>query len=282
MSRVFIIGLPKLVRNRVEAALKAAGYFARSIQADRLEKRGILALLPDASHAPGMLRDYCDSLDSYDQAKIYVLPFALVPEEVYSELDCLEDMGAEIVEFEMGEDGCPTVDAINPTLDQAFQDDVVGFLKRQVIGEQLDVLPSEYIQGMVAQLPQLIVVNNAADLCDQVAKSRFPWIISAIDAFAEMIRANGDVGEHEPFFSQRGLILAQTGGISVGLDVHFEGRSIRDSESSVHLKKGDHTTPQAAARIYYQVLSHRQKFYVFLLYIGPHPDRDFERTYHLI
>ena len=281
MSRVFIVGLPKLVRNRTESALRAAGYFARSIQADRLAKRGILALLPDASHAPDMLRAYCDSLESYDQAKIYVLPFAWIPDELYDELDCLEEMGAEVIEFEMGADGCPTVDPINPTLDQAFQDDVVSLLKKQIIGDQPELLPSEHIQQATAQHPELIVVHDAIELCDQVAKARFPWVISAINALIEMIGANGEIGEHELFFAQRGLIHAQTGGIAINLEVFHEGKSIRELESSVHLKKGDKTTPQSAARIYYQTLSHKQKFYVFLLYIGPHPDRDLERTHHL-
>jgi len=281
MSRVFIVGLPKLVRNRVESVLRAAGYFAKSIQADRRAKSGILALLPDASHAPDMLRAYCDSLESYDQAKIYVLPFAWIPDELYGELDSLEAMGAEIIEFDMGVDGCPAIDTINPTLDQVFQDDVVSLLKKQIIGDQPDLLPSAHIQQVVAQLPELIIVHDAIDLCDQVAKARFPWIIGAINAFAEMIRANGEVGEHEPFFAQRGLIHAQTGGIAISLDVYCEGKSVRELESSVHLKKGDHTTPQSAARIYYQVLPHNQKFYVFLLYVGPHPDRGFERTHNL-
>lgn len=281
MSRIFIVGLPKLVRNRVESALKAAGYFAKSIQADRLARSGILALLPDASHAPDMLRAYCDSLESYDEAKIYVLPFAWIPGELYDELDSLEEMGAEVIEFEMGEDGCPTVDPINPALDQSFQDGVVCLLKKQIIGDQSELLPSAHIRQVAAQIPGLIVVHDAIELCDQVAKARYPWVIGAINAFAEMIRANGEVGEHEPFFAQRGLIHAQTGGIAISLDVYHEGKSVRGLESSVHLKKGDKTTPQSAARIYYQALSHEQKFYVFLLYIGPHPDRSFERTHHL-
>lgn len=279
MRRVFIIGLPKIIRSRVEAALKSSGVFVKAILVDRHRKHDILTLLPDVSQAPGLLRAYYDGLDSYDLARVYVLPFVVLPQELESELDTLEELGGEIVDFVMGEAGCPSLEHVNPKLDQAFQDAVVKLLVDEIAGTQGGVLPSSHIQSVLDRTPTLIPLGDAISLCDAVAPGRYAWVNNAIDALADIIRAKGQVGEFEAFFSQRGIKHAQSGGITVSLDVARPKAAMLQVKCNTHLKVGDKTTPQSAARLYYHAYGGDPDYYIFLLYLGPHPERDISRTH---
>ncbi|WP_442513045.1 hypothetical protein [Pseudomonas promysalinigenes] len=57
----------------------------------------------------------------YSLPRVYVLPFTDLPDELDRERDVLCDLSGEVVEFEMGCDGCPSIQRISPKLDQAFQ-----------------------------------------------------------------------------------------------------------------------------------------------------------------
>jgi hypothetical protein len=279
MSRVFIIGLPKLIRNRVEAALRPSGVLVNSILVDRHKKHNILTLLPELSQAPSLLRAYYDGLESYDLARVYVLPFVDLPEELERELDTLEELGGEIVEFVMGEDGCPAPERVNPLLDQPFQDGVVKLLVDEIVGVQVVVLPSVHLQSVLERAPTLIPLGDAINLCDAVSPGRYAWMNGAIDALVEIICAKGQVGEFEAFFSRRGIKHAQTGGITVSLDVARREAAALHIKCNTHLKVGDKTTPQSAARLYYHAYGGDPDYYIFLLYLGPHPERDISRTH---
>lgn len=280
MGRVFIIGLPKVIRSRVEAALKVSGFFVKSILADRHKKHDVLTLLPEIDQAPGLLRAYYDALDSYDLARVYVLPFTDLPHELDRELDALHDLGGKVIEFEMGVNGCPSLERANPKLDQAFQDAVVQLLVGEIVGVQQVVLPSTHIQSVLQQTPTLILLGDAIALCDDVAPGRYPWVIEAINALVEIIQAKGDVGDFEAFFARRKIIHAQSGGITVNLTVTKRKTASLSVKCNTHLKKGDGTTPQAAARLYYHAYGGDPDYYIFLLYVGPHPDRDISRRHH--
>lgn len=279
MSRVFIIGLPKIIRSRVESALKPSGVFVKSIMVDRHKKYDLLTLLPDLSQASGLLRTYYDGLESYDLARVYVLPFVDLPPELEDELDTLEDLGGEIVDFAMGEDGCPALERVNPKLDQAFQDAVVKLLVNEIVGDQGVVLPSIHIQSVLGQTPTLIPLGDAISLCDAVARGRYAWVNEAIDALVEIIHAKGQVGDFETFFSLRGIKHAQSGGITVSIEVARPRAQTQHIKCNTHLKSGDKTTRQSAARLYYHAYGGDPDYYIFLLYLGPHPERDISRIH---
>lgn len=279
MSRVFIIGLPKVIRNRVETPLRASGIHLRSILVDRHKKHNILTLLPDLSQTPGLLRDYYDGLESYDLARVYVLPFVELPDELERELDILEELGGEITDFKMGEGGCPSLSRVNPKLDQAFQDTVVKLLLDELVEPQQVILPSVHLQAVLQQTPTLLPLGDAISLCDDVAPGRYAWVINAINALVEIVQAKGHVGDFETFFAQRKIIHAQSGGITVSLDVTRPKAAPQQIKCNTHLKKGDGTTPQSAARLYYHAYGGDPDYYIFLLYIGPHPEKDISRRH---
>lgn len=291
MVKVFIIGLPNQIRRRVEASLNSQGIVATSIAADR-DKAGRMKLLPDPSQAVGKLREYCDFVEGgYDYAEIYVLPYTPIPPDVDDELDSLEDMGAEVVRFEMEEDGWPYLHAPKPKIDQPFLDGVFSSLIKEIVGEQkaegegetaTALLPSVCVQRACEKTPNFIVVGNAIDQCDAIAPGRRGWVKEAIDALVEIVVLKGNVGESlEVFFQGRQLYLARSGGITVSLDVMLNGKKAHAVSTNDHLKKGDRTTPQAAVRIYYHLATVNEQFYVFLLYLGPHPERDLAYIHHL-
>lgn len=286
MDQVFIIGLPNQLRRRVETALEGLGISPNTIPAG-IDKAGHLKLLPDPSVAASRLREYCESVEGgYDCAEVYVLPYTFLTPDLRGELDALEEMGAEVVYFEMEKDGWPYMHHPRPKITEAFLDAIFHLLLAEVAGEikgdDVEVAdPSECIRLACQGTPNLIVVGSAIDLCDSIAPERYSWVKLAIDAFVELIRHEGNVGNLDAFFETRQLYNAKTGGISVKLEVRVEGRRVHLATTSAHLKKGDATSPQAAARIYYQFATLSGTFYVFLLYAGPHPERNLSYVHHL-
>ncbi|HCD9749797.1 hypothetical protein ABL975_05065 [Pseudomonas aeruginosa] len=286
MDQVFIIGLPNQLRRRLESALEDYGISPTTIPAD-IDKSGRLKLLPDPSVAASRLRDYCESVEGgYDRAEVHVLPYTLLPPDLNDELAALEEMGAEVVYYEMEKDGWPYMHHPKPKITQTFLDAIFHLLLEEVAGEIKEdgveaVAPSEYIKLACQSTPNLIVVGSAIDLCDAIATGRYPWVKSAIDAFVELVGKKGNVGTLDAFFEGRQLYHAKTGGISIKLEIKAGGKQVHLETSNAHLKKGDATTPQAAVRIYYQFLALDGAFYVFLLYVGPHPEKDLSYVHHL-
>lgn len=284
MPQVFIIGLPDNLRTRVQVKLNQHDIGADYILAGKGSLNRFV-LFPDESHGAQMLSAYIRKIgENYEQASVFVLPYAPIPLDLQGELETLESMKGSVRYFHQACNGWPSLHAKKPKLDQAFVDAVYTLLILAVAGEQQPevVLPSEHLRLAMAANPELIVTGDVAELCDQVSPGRYPFLISAIDAFVELIRCKGDVGgELERFFAQRNLTLAQSGGITVDLDIFSGGRRVHKHSCNTHLKKGDATTPQVAARVYYDFWLHENVFRVFLLYMGPHPERNLTRTHHL-
>ncbi|EPN9800013.1 hypothetical protein ACT5AY_001480 [Pseudomonas aeruginosa] len=286
MDQVFIIGLPNQIRRRLEAALEDYDISPTTIPAD-IDRSGRLKLLPDPSVAASRLQQYCETVEGgYDHAEVYVLPYTFLPEDLSEELSALAGMGAEIVYFAMEEDGWPYMHHPKPKITEKFLDAIFHLLLAEIAGEIKDdsvetILPSQYIRQACQCTPNLIVVGGAIDLCDAVAPGRYPWVKLAVDALAELADKKGNVGVLDAFFTERRLYHAKSGGITIQLDIKLGEKHVVSETSNEHLKKGDATTPQAAVRVYYQLRSLGGVIYVFLLYIGPHPEKDLHYAYQL-
>jgi hypothetical protein len=289
MIQVFLLGLPRALRRRIESALEGRGVVPSSVIADIDSRGGRLQLMPKPHLAVNELRGYCEAVEGgYQNAEIYVLPYAPVPDDVRGELEALRDMGAEIIEFEMECDGWPYLHLPRPRIDEAFLNKVFDLLILEIVGADEGVeenksrlTPSQYILQAAQNCPYLVIVDDAIDLCDQTANHRHPFILAAIDAFVVLIERFGEVGVLRQFFQERGLHHAQTGGIGVELDIKQDGVRIRRETHHTHLKSGDGTTVHGAVRIYYQCLLREGIYRVFILYVGPHPNTDFSRTIEL-
>jgi len=279
---VFIIGLPTSIRARIEADARRNNIHLISILCG-IGKEGTLMLLPHPDQAIFRMRSYYGQLEDVDDAYIIVLPYAPIPKDLEEELDLVDTMGGTTVRPKEGQDGWIQNVAKRP--DTAVLNSIYKRLLNELIPDNelqaQEDLPSEYFRAVSEAIPQLIFADDVFDVCDQVAKHRHAFMKKATDAFSEMVAMNGQVGPADTFFTKLGLEHAQTGGIQTTLQVNKGVSNIYNKTSSVHLKQGDKTTPQAAARIYYHSFLHETRCFVVVVYAGPHPDADLSLTLEL-
>ncbi|WP_339443029.1 hypothetical protein [Pseudomonas hunanensis] len=281
MTDVFIVGLPQSERSRVESKLLKRQMKAHIIPCG-WGNQGEYVLLPHPSCAIHALWQYCETIgDGFKDARIFVLPYALLPENVADDIVEMSGMGANVVCFEQEKDGWPFLKR-HEQLDQPKASTITRLLLEAIGGEEKPENPSAYIADAVASCPGLVVVSNAIDTCDDVSKQRYRFVRDGIDALVEIIGLKGRTeGTMEEFFRSRKLNLAQSGGDNIELEVFLAGKSIHKQTSCIHLKKGDATNPQNCPRIYYQTAELTVGYHVFLLYVGPHREGDFEKTHYL-
>lgn len=270
MSGVFIIGLPVPLRRRIEAAAKQRGMTLSSVLAD-VASRGTLRLLPYPGQAVHDLRKYLDSLPTYEDADVIVLPYAKLPDELEAELDALEELGGSVDQIRYGAHGWKKLEKPRP--DEAFLNHVFQQLTDLLFPGDDDP-PSEYFQNLAARCSQIILPVGVLATCDAVAAHRYKFMRGVADALERYVLNGGAGGRIDAFFGELGLDHAQTGGINATLEIYRNGECIRKQTCNTHLKQGDHTTPSAAARVYYQAFTLDGRLYVAVLYAGPHPEAD--------
>lgn len=274
---MFIIGLPKPIHRRIEAEALRNNLRLKSILCD-IGKEGTLTLLPYPKQAIYDLRSYIDALEDIDDAYIIILPYTQIPNDLDIELGTIEDIGGTTIRTIQGENGWEKLKTRKP--DTTFLNAVYQRLLQELIPAQ-EELPSDYFRATSEANPRLVFTENVFGTCDQVAIHRQNFLKNAADAFAEIVNKNGKVGRFDTFFSNLGLEHAQTGGIQTSLKVNKGVGCIYDKTSTSHLKQGDKTTPQAAARVYYHAFLHEELYYIIVLYAGPHPDADISLTLQL-
>lgn len=282
MRQVFLIGVPKQLRRRIESALEGRGISPSTVISDS-DKTGRLQLMPKPEVAVTLLRQYYEPLDGgFENAEVYVLPYAPVPDDVENELGQMVELGAQVYDFEMEVDGWPYLHLPRPKLNQEFLDALFNVLMDALVDE---IAPeptlSQHVTTAVASSPRLIMVDDALALCDELPDHRHGFVTTAMEAFVALVAGNGCGVGLDEFFKTRNLRFAKTGGIQTKLEISVNGKVIRDEVHHIHLKSGDCTSPQAAARIYFQMFIHERLLWVFLLYVGPHPDTNITRKIHL-
>jgi hypothetical protein len=130
--------------------------------------------------------------------------------------------------------------------------------------------PSQSFGGLKSGA--LMLHPNALDRADELAKHR--WAFAAKSAALLERFANNDstLGPMSEWKENHGVAFAPNGAVSYAC-VFTCGHGDCRTVSPWHLKEGDKTTPEAAARIYFQ----RVESMVLISYVGPHPD-DGQRT----
>jgi hypothetical protein len=281
MTNAFIIGLPQQERGRVESLLLRREMRVQVVTIG-WGNRGEYCLQPHPSTAIHSLWEYCNTVgDGFGDALIFVMPYAPLPDDLQGELQEMANMGAQVIYFAQGEDGWPVLRR-KTKMDQQVSTTITKLLIAAICGPEEFTSPSAYIAEAIAACPQLVVVADAIDSCDEVTVLRYQFIKDSIDLLVEIIRLNGrTAGTMEAFFKTRNLIFAQTGGDQIQLEIFLDGICIQKATSQIHLKQGDGTSRHNCPRIYYQHLEHASGYYVFLLYVGPHRDGNFSRVYHL-
>lgn len=279
MRVVFVIGLFKPLQRKFDAECVRNGLRNKTVLAD-IGAKGSLTLLPierDAIHA---LRAYLDGLDQYSDAHVVVFPYAPIPNELEDELKALTAVGGTVIRGNNGHDGWPAL----PPKQRPDTEVINAAYKRlwfglPAVAPAAEPTPSEYFRQVADANPQILFAQGVFATCDHVAPHRHDFLKRAVDALVDLV-ADGSGGRIDAFFREKGLDHAQTGGISTTLEVLSGTQTVYHETTHTHLKQGDKTTPEGAARLYYQVFSHHERVYVAILYAGPHPDRNVRWTYN--
>lgn len=268
MKTFLIIGLPKPIKARLEARAKKDGYLISSILSDK-GKKGTPMLLPHPSQAAHRL---CDYFDKAAEPSIVVLPYTKIPHDVYEELHAIEGLDGEVHFIEESDEDWPHLET--RSFNQKFLDSLFSSLEKFLFPRK-EPLPSTRLLEIEQSNDSFIIAKGAIESCDEVAKHRFKFIIDASEALLDICNRSGNVGPIEKYFESLGLDHAQSGGIEITLRASLkDGTVIHEKTSQTHLKQGDKTTPQAAARVYYQTFKNEDRYYVVVLYAGPHPENN--------
>lgn len=270
---MFIIGLLRQIRLRVEGEARRVGCYVSSVHADFVGHSRTPRLLPIDSDAVHSLRSYLDSLTVYSDAHILVLPYTPIPKDLADELQAVEGVGGLVVYPQANSQDLP---ALPRRPDTKFFNAVYSYIKKELNpGGEISEIPSEHFTRIAEENPRLLIARNALQTCDTVPQHRWGFLMNAADVFALLVQRSGDTeGRLDAFFRERGLEHAQTGGVSAKLEVYKNNECIHEATSHTHLKQGDHTTAAAAVRIYYQLFSYDNVVYIAILYAGPHPESD--------
>lgn len=276
MPHILVIGLPKGASHLVDSFAKGAGLLVDRVYA-LPGKEGTLILLPRPEHCLPAIRRYLDASGQgaadYAGSHIVVLPYASVPQECLDELDVLSTMGAK-VDFPD-----PATDASWPKLSRRKRPDHdfhVALAKRlqqhlsSLVPAQSEA-PSDFIRQLARESGVLLIADGALDSCDMAAPHRHDFIRKAVTAMTDAV-LNGLHGRFDAHCSDRGLQHAQSGGSIFSVSILDCDATVNEYVSQTHLKQGDKTTREAAARVYYTFVDHKDERYVALLYAGPHPD----------
>lgn len=133
--------------------------------------------------------------------------------------------------------------------------------------------PDEAFRRAADGQPRLIFAVGALDQANRISELRVPFANRAAAALARYAAAGGTAsGGLKQFFAEQGVNFAVGGEIIVTYRLHRRGVAPITKSSQWHLKEGDHTTADDAARVYF----HNAGGIVVVLRCGPHPAQDFE------
>ena len=130
--------------------------------------------------------------------------------------------------------------------------------------------PSEAFLDVAAGSPSLILHPEALKFADEMAEYRWPFANDAAVLLGRYSRGE-DVGPKLDWKAKHGAHCVAGGEVIFGYTAFTSDEAIK-GVSYWHLKAGDHTSREGAARIYFERLVLARGSYVIVFYVGPHPD----------
>jgi hypothetical protein len=131
--------------------------------------------------------------------------------------------------------------------------------------------PSEAFALACQKERRLVLHPNALACADEIAQHRWPFVTRSAELLVRY--ANGAIGGSlREVKSTHGVEFAVNGRVSFEYTVTFNGLT-EEGRTEWHLKEGDRTTRESAARIYFSRVSFPSGLYlVVVFYVGPHPE----------
>lgn len=280
MSGVLVIGLLKSMTQRFNIDCARKGVESHLVQADFGNRGRSYTLIPYPGEAVNAVRVYAENLENWEDARIIVMPYAETPAELDDELGALIGEGATVVRVESGVDGWPDIPKktkADPALIEQIRQRLWAEIPVLKSAAEEEVLPSEYFRQVCDANPRVIIAEQVYATCDLVEPVRRDFLRRAIEALAEFVQ-DGSNGPIDAFFRARQLIHAKTGPNKSTLTLTFRGMVVLTETVETHLKQGDATTPQGAARLFYHHAVVDSGRCVVVTYAGPHPEGHFARS----
>ncbi|WP_162956966.1 hypothetical protein [Pseudomonas aeruginosa] len=276
-NTIFVVGLLKPLNKRFESHCARNGLYSRAVLAD-IGREGTFTLLPVGQDAKHALHAYVDKLNDYQDGLVVVLPYADLSDDLRHELETLAECGCTVIWAANEEDAWPKIKRRQKP-DTSILNAVYERLLHCLPGIQQNAITSvsDHFQAVLEKNDHIHFHDSILDCCNAVAPHRYEFMKSAINALSDFIALGSD-GRIDAFFRERGIEHAQSGGINTTLKVLLNGHEIYKKTANTHLKKGDKTTPEGAARIYYQIFHFDDASHLAILYAGPHPESDVSWT----
>lgn len=281
MADILVIGLPKAIRQPVDLFAKAHELAFDRVYAE-VSGGGSHILLPRPEHCILRIREFLDNYGAeradYVGSHILILAYADFPEECRLELEAAEAMGAKIEYAD--------TDSVKPwprlsrriKPDSVFHQKLTSRMQEFLLGVgDGDCLLSEYVLRLAKVNANFIIAASALDTCDDIDPTRHDFVRKAVNTIAEAA-TNGLTSRFDQHCATQGLHHAQSGGSKFTVRIEDGSFLIEKLSCYTHLKSGDATSPQAAARIYYTFYEYKDIRYAALLYAGTHPEGEFKRT----
>lgn len=135
------------------------------------------------------------------------------------------------------------------------------------------LLPSQAFADASARQQRLHIVNGALNESNNLDPLRHPFCNNAAKALEAYASSGGSTGAGlADWFRGYQVDYAANGQVSFTYDAHLGSNHVRDRYSEWHLKQGDRTTREKAARVYFHNIRLEGDFHVIVFYCGPHPD----------
>lgn len=128
--------------------------------------------------------------------------------------------------------------------------------------------PAKSFENISSTGTRVLLADHALDRADEISAHRWMFVQNAAKLLSRL--AAGEVlGRREDW--KRDFQVPFAGGGKVSFSYRLEGDHGK-REVNWHLKEGDRTTPEGAARIYFDERKILDVKHVLVFYVGPHPD----------
>ena len=116
----------------------------------------------------------------------------------------------------------------------------------------------------------LVIAEHALDVADKIASHRWKFVNLSADLLARYAEGE-DLGASRNWKQEYGVDFAANGGVRYNYHMVANGDHTSGS-SEWHLKEGDNTSRESAARIYFDRIVVGGLVKICVFYVGPHPE----------
>ncbi len=130
--------------------------------------------------------------------------------------------------------------------------------------------PSTAFRDAVQRVPALVLHPDALKFADDIAEHRWQFATLGANLLARYA-AGEQLGALREWKPTHGVEFAANGRVVFRFKATCAGE-LCDKRTEWHLKEGDNTTREGAARIYFDRVEFSSGARVVVLYVGPHPE----------